>query len=189
MTTLTMTKLPKYAKILDALSDQECDAIVSHFENSKHKEDIDLFGYPTFTQVNLNMSLPTMAKYLTTVTEQVLEDYKDCYKDVTKYLPPFKRLESFRVKRYNSNSDDRFDIHVDVASTPASSRALSFLYYLNDNFTGGETEFEGWGKITPKKGTVLVFPPYWMFPHAGLPVITGSKYIMSTYLHVYDHSR
>lgn len=186
MTTSVMTKLPKYAKILDALSHQECDAIISHFDATKEKERIDHYGYPTFTQVNLNLSLPVMSRYLTSITAEVLEEYKNYYKNVTEYLPPFKKLESFRVKRYNCNSGDRFDMHVDVASTPASPRALSFLYYLNDDFEGGETHFEGWPPIVPQKGTVLVFPPYWMFPHAGLPVITGTKYIMSTYLHVYD---
>ena len=182
-------KLPDYVKILGALSNEECDFIVSHFNYSDKKEQVDQGGYPTFTQVNLNQSCPELSNFLTKVTCDVLEEYKKCYKDVTEYLPPFKKLESFRIKRYNSDSNDRFDMHVDVASTPASTRALSFLYYLNDNFTGGETHFEGWDKIVPKKGTVLVFPPYWMFPHAGLPVITGTKYIMSTYLHVYDHNR
>jgi hypothetical protein len=28
---------------------------------------------------------------------------------------------------------------------------------------------------------VVVFPPYWLFPHEGTPVIEGEKYIMSTY--------
>ena len=27
-----------------------------------------------------------------------------------------------------------------------------------------------------------MFPPYWMFQHAGAPAISGDKYILSTYL-------
>ena len=186
MDTLITTKLPKYATVLKGLEPEVCDAIVSHFVNSDKKESVNDNGYPTFTQLNLNDHYPEMVKYLVNATRELYIQYIDLYDEVEEYLPPFKKLESFRVKRYNSNSDDRFDMHVDVASTPASPRALSFLYYLNDDFEGGETHFEGWQKIIPKKGNVIVFPPYWMFPHAGLPVIKGTKYIMSTYLHVYD---
>ena len=37
--------------------------------------------------------------------------------------------------------------------------------------------------IHPKTGTVLVFPSVWTFPHSGLPVKSGSKYILTTYFH------
>ncbi|WP_394687711.1 hypothetical protein [uncultured Xanthomonas sp.] len=33
---------------------------------------------------------------------------------------------------------------------------------------------------TPER--LLIFPPYWMFLHAGLPPRSGDKYILSTYL-------
>jgi hypothetical protein len=37
-------------------------------------------------------------------------------------------------------------------------------------------------QVQPVKGSVIVFPPTWQYPHAGLPLISGTKYIMSTYL-------
>jgi len=37
--------------------------------------------------------------------------------------------------------------------------------------------------IKPKKGTLIIFPPLWMFPHKGNPPISESKYLLSTYLH------
>ena len=37
--------------------------------------------------------------------------------------------------------------------------------------------------IHPKTGSVLVFPSLWTFPHAGLPVKSGTKYILTTYFH------
>ena len=37
--------------------------------------------------------------------------------------------------------------------------------------------------IKPKKGTLIIFPPLWMFPHKGNPPINESKYLLSTYLH------
>lgn len=105
---------------------------------------------------------------------------------VATFMPPIRSLEQFRVKRYNSGSDDRYDTHVDVAHIESAQRYLALLFYLNDDFTGGQTQFAEGPAVIPKRGTVLVFPPYWMFPHAGLRVLTGTKYIMSTYLHLND---
>jgi prolyl 4-hydroxylase len=102
----------------------------------------------------------------------------------SQFLPLPQALEEFRVKRYNSSSDDRYDTHVDVESPQSASRYLALLFYLNDDFTGGQTKFAEGPTIQPKRGTALVFPPYWMYPHAGLRVLTGTKYIMSTYLHL-----
>jgi hypothetical protein len=56
------------------------------------------------------------------------------------------------------------------------------MWYLNDVEEGGETVFEGF-IIKPKIGSMLVFPPLWLFPHRGNPPISNTKYILSTYLH------
>ena len=116
--------------------------------------------------------------------KDTVQRYHRDYPEYTKYIPVLRSLEEFRVKRYNSDSEDRFDQHVDVADIASSRRQLAFLFYLNSNFEGGETEFADGAKVTPRTGSVLVFPPFWLFPHAGLPVTKGTKYIMSTYLHL-----
>ena len=56
------------------------------------------------------------------------------------------------------------------------------MWYLNDVNEGGKTVFKDI-EIQPKQGTLIVFPPLWMYPHKGEPPTSGSKYIMSTYLH------
>jgi len=60
---------------------------------------------------------------------------------------------------------------------------ISGVVICDDNFTGGETDFVDGKMIHPKTGTVLVFPSLWTFPHAGLPVKSGTKYILTTYFH------
>ena len=60
---------------------------------------------------------------------------------------------------------------------------MVFLWYLNDVTEGGETEFCDLGiKVAPRTGRLLMFPPYWMFQHAGRPPVSNDKYILSTYL-------
>jgi hypothetical protein len=58
------------------------------------------------------------------------------------------------------------------------------MWYLNDVEEGGSTEFTEFElEIQPKVGSLLIFPPFWMFPHKGNLLKTGKKYLLSTYLH------
>ena len=58
------------------------------------------------------------------------------------------------------------------------------MWYLNDVEEGGSTEFTEFElAIQPKAGSLLIFPPFWMFPHKGNLLKTGKKYLLSTYLH------
>ena len=180
--TLTTTKLPKHIALFDdVLPPVVCKGLISAFDESK-QEQWDRNGAPKFTQVNINQSQPDMVSPLTQFTVAGVRRYMA--ETDSQFLPLPQALEEFRVKRYNSSSDDRYDTHVDVESPQSASRYLALLFYLNDDFTGGQTKFAGGPTIQPKRGTVLVFPPYWMYPHAGLRVLTGTKYIMSTYLHL-----
>jgi hypothetical protein len=48
---------------------------------------------------------------------------------------------------------------------------------------GGETRFPQLDlKVEARAGRLLMFPPYWMYQHEGLPPQSGDKYIISTYL-------
>jgi hypothetical protein len=60
---------------------------------------------------------------------------------------------------------------------------MVFLWYLNDVAEGGETEFPDLRiKVQARTGRLLMFPPYWMFQHAGLAPVSNDKYIVSTYM-------
>ena len=100
-------------------------------------------------------------------------------------MPTKVLFEQLRIKKYEPGTEDQFDLHCDIQDHQSAKRYLAFLCYLNEDFTGGTTEFP-YHELTiqPKTGRVLVFPPTWQYPHRGLPVIEGEpKYIMSTYLH------
>jgi hypothetical protein len=96
-------------------------------------------------------------------------------------LPATAKTSELIIKRYRAGSDDRFQPHFDSIGT-VSNRYLVFLWYLNDVAEGGDTEFVDLGlSVAPRAGRLLVFPPYWMFQHAGRPPISEDKYILSTY--------
>ena len=97
-------------------------------------------------------------------------------------VPLRPRTEDLRIKRYLVGGEDRFQPHFDSLDEVAN-RYLVFLWYLNDVADGGETEFCDLGiRVQARAGRLLMFPPYWMFQHAGLPPKSNDKYIVSTYL-------
>jgi len=165
----------------DALDPEFCDELIQNFESSKNTLKRNDGGYPNFTELNISRYNRDLSSKVEQITEQCYDLYCQVIHPYSEFHGNFQ-FEGIAIKRYQSNSDDRFDEHVDVGSLGSSNRFLSFLFYLNDDFRGGRTVFHPNHVVTPIKGSVLVFPPYWMFPHRGESVETGTKYIMSVYL-------
>lgn len=95
--------------------------------------------------------------------------------------------EDFRI-RYNERplvshhtvllryeEENTFFNHID--NQPGNPRVLSVLMFLNDNFQGGELEFQEFNiKIKPEAGDVVVFCSAFPYVHRVHPVITGIRY-------------
>lgn len=97
-------------------------------------------------------------------------------------VPNSPKTSDFVLKRYVRASGEQFQPHFD-SIYDVSNRYLVFLWYLNDVAEGGATRFPQLElSVTPKRGRLLMFPPYWMYQHAGLPAESDDKYILSTYL-------
>ena len=97
-------------------------------------------------------------------------------------VPTSSLVSDMRIKRYVVGSGEAFQPHFD-AIYEVANRYLVFLWYLNDVAEGGETEFCDLGvKVLARTGRLLMFPPYWMYQHAGRPPLSGDKYILSMYL-------
>ncbi|GAA4023409.1 hypothetical protein GCM10022409_04070 [Hymenobacter glaciei] len=85
--------------------------------------------------------------------------------------------DQFRFYRYDVG--ERFNKHKDGRirhSTEIASR-WTFLLYLNDDFTGGETEFETL-TVAPQRGAALCFRHE--LRHKGCSVTQGRKYVLRT---------
>ena len=85
--------------------------------------------------------------------------------------------ERFRYYRYRPGQ--RFNWHADAPfrRTNGEASQLSFIMYLNDDFTGGETAVMD-NVIAPRRGMALFFRHE--LPHEGRPVESGTKYVMRT---------
>lgn len=83
----------------------------------------------------------------------------------------------FRFYRYEVGQYFKWHRDGYVEQNNKERSLLTFLIYLNDEFTGGETEFR-WGKAPSKLGTALVFPH--QLVHQGAKVDSGIKYVLRT---------
>ncbi len=88
--------------------------------------------------------------------------------------------ENYSLLRYNPGQYYRE--HYDGPTV--SARSISVLIYLNDDYEGGEIEFVNFNeKIKPKAGTVILFPSNYAYRHIAHPVVSGTKYVITTFLH------
>lgn len=91
----------------------------------------------------------------------------------TRYDQAFSFMESINVNRYLPGQ--QYHAHSDAGGN--STRVISALVYLNDDFMGGETEFILFGeKVQPKAGRLIIFPSNYAYAHAALPPAEGIKY-------------
>ena len=175
-----------YPKIF---SKEECAGLIEWFEildESKQLVHTKLEGHREFDEVNLNdfreqtlkMQLDVYKRF-----DDILERYKQDVKIHKKALPEKSAWEELRIKRYRSGVGNFLD-HVDVGDSISARRFLVFFVYLNDVAEGGGTEFPDLDlTISPKCGTILVFPSTWTFLHRGNIPISNDKYILGSYKH------
>ncbi len=183
-----VVELNDFIRVYDnVLEPNICQFLIDLFEKNydKHQR-VENNKIPNFTQFNLTDNCKLSDKVDNThnfLISKVFE-YKKKYYELfdENCFPKNHNFEQFRIKKYNNDGNDLFDTHVDVTDYSSARRFLSFMWYLNDVDEGGETIFPGL-KIKPRVGSMLVFPPLWLFPHRGNPPISNTKYLLSTYLH------
>lgn len=117
----------------------------------------------------------------------MFDDYElaeELFQKVSPFLPRtlegwtlYNLNERFRVYRYEK--EQYFKWHRDGSFMREVTEAskITFMIYLNEGFTGGETDFLNF-RITPLSGAALLFPHH--HRHQGNPVKTGVKYVLRT---------
>lgn len=161
------------------LSPELCSELIERFNTSTEVESFNNNLRPKFHQITITDR--DLQNKLALTTLELLTTYR---KMVGWFMPEPTMMEQFRVKRYEADTDDQFATHVDSTSLESSTRFVAALFYLNDDYSEGETEFFFGNesiKVKPVTGSVVVFPPFWCYPHRGLPAKGKDKYIMSTY--------
>jgi prolyl 4-hydroxylase len=183
------TQLADYIRVYDGdLAADLCDQLVAAFGSLSHLRKPNGRGHragleeSAWTELTITRiaDAALLAKLRQKITFGLGRYNRDTALSIP--IPNSAKLDELTIKRYQPGRDENFQLHFDSLNE-RSNRYLVLLWYLNEVAEGGETEFPGLGiKVAAKRGRLLMFPPYWMFQHAGLPPISGDKYILSTYL-------
>jgi len=181
--------IENFVKIYDNVIDEKsCRGLIDKFEVSQDKYETvnveDKEDRISFKQIVLVRSeeWKTVNDEMMKLFQSYIEQYKKECSISTKMWPEKHGYETIRMKRYLANNYDRFDYHVDVKDYATARRFLAFFIYLNDVEEGGETEFL-FGRVQPKMGRLIMFPPMWPWFHAGRKPVSGTKYFIHSYCH------
>ena len=183
------TQLTDYIQTYDnALPGALCEQLVMGFEgatahHTSHGRDVEE-GLERSAWTELDI-MPLADDAMKGFFIKQIETYLRAYNEkvpLSLPVPDYGTYQPLRIKRYRAGTAEAFQPHFDALGS-VSHRYMVFLWYLNDVIDGGETEFCDLGvKVSARAGRLLMFPPYWMFQHAGLPPRSSNKYILSTYL-------
>ena len=116
------------------------------------------------------------------IVSKIINEYHKEFKHFQ--LGPKGEDTGYEYLIYYGKDKGEYKIHVD--SFDLKPRVLSISLLLNDNYDGGDFKFfEGSDTfiIPKKKGTAVVFPSNFCFPHAVLPVSNGNRHSIITWIH------
>lgn len=177
------TLLSDYVKAYEkTLSPEQCQALIERFEAAAnlHERKQAEAAY-SFVQLSVTRHWPDVEAQVARVMMTCLQQYWQAL-NIGSYWPAKPAAEEIRMKRYMPDGRDCFPPHVDVMDDADSRRFVTAILYLNDP-GGGETTFPSLGiSVAPEAGRLVVFPPLWLFPHAGQPPRQRPKYILHSYL-------
>jgi predicted 2-oxoglutarate/Fe(II)-dependent dioxygenase YbiX len=124
-------------------------------------------------------------KEMKSVADMLYSSLETTFNHYSNNLYPFasknikNREHSIHLLRYDQNG--HLPAHQDQG---ISSRILSSVIYLNDDYEGGEIEFMHSGvKIKPEAGSIIFFPSNFLYVHEVYPIVSGSRYSMPHWYH------
>ncbi len=104
---------------------------------------------------------------------KVIRKYRGAFPDCS-----IEEDSGYNLLRYETGQF--YTKHTDHFKNVPRSVSCSFL--LNDGYEGGEFSFfDGSYKVKPPKGSAIVFPSNFMYPHEVLPVTNGVRYSIVTW--------
>ena len=175
-------QLLDFIKVYDNVLDPAtCNQFIEEVE--KRPSDFLLHDTPGYKFQQLNINQTDLAPIAQQIAQPLAGYARHYFRglNLNQYVD-VQGFEEVRIKKYLKNSNYEFKTHIDVTNKETAVRYLVFIIYLNDN--NGVTTFENLNfSYKPKQGSMIMFPPTWMFPHAGTIPTDNDKYIMMTCLH------
>ena len=185
-----MNKLKDYILVLeDIIPHTLCDDILNEYKNSNEWIDSSVSSKREVDRNKRNctiigISLNEIIEKNKNVRKKIDDDVFTCVKKtIKKYNKKFNESNITKDTGYDLLKYEKggfYTQHVD--SFTNVPRTISCSFTLNDSFKGGEFSFFN-NTITYslKKGSAIVFPSNFLYPHSVLPVIDGTRYSIVTW--------
>ena len=127
-----------------------------------------------FDKSQTSQNLQGLWQDLYDVKLPVVEDYSKMYNiNNLQYWEAFNFIKYGPGQHFQQHHDHGFSYNC----------TLSLVGYINDDYEGGELEFQLQNlMIKPEAGDLFVFPSNFMYPHRAMPVHSGTKYSVVTML-------
>ena len=173
-------KAPLVWTVDDALSTVDCDAYIARIEKTHDAEVAPIVGHDGQPEVDVAVRNNTRVMWDDESEANAL------LARVAKSVPPEllgMKLAGAnpRLRLYRYASGQKHGAHWDTVVELADGvkSLLTLVFYLNDGFEGGETEFPELEKnVVPSKGRALLFQHRIL--HEATPVRAGVKYVLRT---------
>ena len=188
-----------YIYIYDrALNKMVCRDIIKIFDLDETKGPGIVFGgYKPHIKKAFNLDIttnnPKWNKLYDVLIEELYRNIKRYIKQVDEFSGctnlsnglTFVQCDDPMIQKYIKN-EGHYVYHDDFNAdyNRKRFRMFTYIFYLNDVFEGGETEFLfGKYKIKPSAGKLLLFPASWTYPHCGKMPISNDKYIITGWIY------
>jgi hypothetical protein len=141
-----------------------------------HSFGVAYLGESKDTSLTLNMS----EFFFVSLNNLFFENFDPIERDYMGSFGIFSEShDSYGILKYGEGQ--QFTNHID--DHPSYHRRISTVYYLNDNYTGGEINFPRFNvAFKPKANQMIVFPSTYVYNHSVSPVIEGERYAVVSWI-------
>lgn len=147
---------------------------------NKNERDTKTIGVPYYVNTDSipesvldRLKIAKLSKILREFFTPIERNYSE------KYGVWYLDHDTFSVLKYGvgqkfvNHIDDHSDFH----------RRISFVYYINDNYSGGEINFPRFNvSYKPNANELLVFPSTYVYNHSVSPVTDGTRYAVVSWV-------
>ena len=166
------TGIEKFKNVIDS---DTCDLLIKHLEDNLHHS-MDLTHTDRQNVICKEITLQPHTE-IDNVVYKVIVKVVELYKE--KY-PCFQVRgdTGYQLRKITGNTR----VHVDKSAEIEDNRNVSVIIGLNSDYEKGEFHFPFQDYTTTvKRGEVIVFPVYFMYPHyVDKPI--GSRYTINTWM-------
>lgn len=149
-------------------------------------------GKETKKDVNIRDTYSISVPYTSNSEENIRTYFENSLRDIffqgfyniekdymSTYRIDFNDHDAYQVLKYGVGQ--KFTNHID--DSPTNHRRVSSVYYLNEDYEGGEIVFPRFGiTYKPAANEAILFPSTYVYNHSVSPVISGTRYAVVSWI-------